>query len=122
MSSISQSRILSFKATAAMGRGLAVKAGADREHIQVASAATDKLLGLSNTAPTAAEEMTEVCLPGGGGKGKLGGTVSAGDKLTSDSNGKLVATTTENDQIIAVAMEDGVENDLIAVEVISAVS
>lgn len=119
MASHSPSRVQSFKATAAMDRGLAVKAGADNEHTQVASAATDKIMGLSNTAPTGADEMTEVCLPGGGAKGKLGGTVSAGDMLTSDANGKLVATTTAGNRYIAMAMEDGVANDLIAVEVVA---
>jgi len=122
MSSHSDSKIQSFKAAAAIARGLCVKAGADREHVAVCSAATDKIVGLTNSAPTEAEEMVEVCLPGGGAKGKLGGTVSWGDMLTSDSAGKLVATTTENDRIVAMAMEDGVANDLIAVEVVVGVS
>lgn len=119
MSAHSPSRVQTFKATAAMGRGLAVKAGADRQHMSVCSAATDKIMGLSNTAPTEADESMEVCLPGGGAKGKLGGTVSAGDLLTSDGDGKLIATTSAADRYIAMAMEDGVANDLIAVEVVA---
>jgi hypothetical protein len=122
MASHSQSRVQSFKATAAMARGLAVKIGADSEHMSVASAATDKIMGISNSAPSAADEMMEVCLQGGGAKGKLGGTVAAGDFLTSDASGKLIATTTENDRLIAMAMEAGAADDLIAVEVILGVS
>lgn len=122
MSSYSQPRILSFKAAAAMAKGVCVKAGADREHVAICSAATDKIIGISQTAPTAADEMIEVATNGGGAKAKLGGTVSMGDKLTSDASGLLVATTTENDNIVAVAMEDGVANDIIGVEVALAVS
>lgn len=119
MSSHSPSRVQSFKATAAIVRGLCVKAGADREHIAVGAAATDKLIGISNSTATAAEEMIEVCLPGAGAKAKLGGSASFGDLLTFGTGGKLVATTTPGDRYIAMAMEDGVENDLIAVEVVA---
>lgn len=48
---------------------------------------------------------------------ELGGTVSTGDRLKSDSNGKGVATTTNLDEYGAIAMEGGVSGDQIMVKV-----
>lgn len=118
MASFMEPNILAFKADGAMSQGMAVKAGSDREHVAKSTAATDKIVGLAFSSPTAAGETMEVCLPGGGGKGLCGGTVAFGDLLTADSGGKLVATTTANDRVVAIAMEDGVVNDLIAVNVV----
>jgi hypothetical protein len=119
MSAISCPKILAFKAAAAIAKGKVVKAGADNQHVAVCSAATDKSVGIMQSVPAAAEDICEVALPGGGAKGLLGGTVSFGDLLAPDSNGKLVATTTPGDRYIAMAMEDGVVNDMIAVEVVA---
>ncbi|MEE8151267.1 MAG: hypothetical protein V3T43_06085 [Nitrosomonadaceae bacterium] len=44
---------------------------------------------------------------------ELGGTVTAGAKLTSDSAGKAVATTTDTDHYGGIALEDGVSGDII---------
>ncbi len=119
-SSHSNPRIVTLKATAAIALAyLAVKPGADNEHAQVAAAATDKIIGISQNAPTTADDPLEIALPGGGGRAKLGGSVSFGDYLTSDADGKLIATTTANDRVIAKAMSDGVLNDVIGVEVLS---
>ncbi len=49
---------------------------------------------------------------------ELGGTVSPGDRLKSDSNGKAVATTTNLDEFGAVAMMAGTSGKLIEVEVV----
>jgi hypothetical protein len=43
----------------------------------------------------------------------LGGTVNAGDWLTSDANGKAIATTTVGHQVIGRAERPGVANDII---------
>lgn len=119
MSSYSEVKVLAFKADGAISQGMAVKAGSDNKHVAKATAATQKIIGLAWSSPEAAEDTMEVALPGGGGKGLCGDTVSFGDLLTADSAGKLVATTTGNDRVIAVAMEDGVVGDLISVEVIA---
>lgn len=119
MASYTQPRIYAFKAAAAQAAYTAVKAGADREHVAICSAKTDKSLGIAMSAPTAADEVLEVALPGGGGKAKLGGSVSMGDLLAPTTDGTLIATTTAGDTYIARAMENGVQNDVIAVEVVS---
>lgn len=117
MASSSEPKILAFISAAAIAKGKAVKAGADKNNVAVCSAATDKSIGIMQNLSTAGG-VAEVALPGGGGKGLLGGSVSMGDFLAPDSNGALVATTTENDRVIAMAMEDGVSGDLISIEVV----
>lgn len=121
MSVSSTPRIVSFLADAAIAKGKVVKIGTDSSHVAVCSAATDKSFGVIQNAPTAAEDAAEVALPGGGGKGLAGGTIAAGDLLAPDANSKLVATTTENDRVVAIAMESAVVNDLFNIEVVIAV-
>lgn len=114
-----QRNLLTFKCAAAIAIGLVVKPGADKEHAIVSAAATSKNFGINQTEATVAEDPIEIALPGGGGLAKLGGTVSFGDFLTADSAGKLVATTTAGNYVVAQALQDGVANDLIAVNVVS---
>lgn len=51
-------------------------------------------------------------------KVKLGGTVVPGSKLTSDGNGKWIATVTNLDHYGAIALQIGVANDVIEVLVV----
>lgn len=53
-----------------------------------------------------------VCV-GGRVKVKLGGSVNAGDKLTSNGSGLAIATTTDTDHYGLIALEDGSANDII---------
>lgn len=118
MASSSEPKILAFKAAAAIAKGKAVKAGADIDHVAVCSAGTDNAIGIVQNIGLAAEDVLEVAVSGGGAKALLGGTVAVGDALTADSNGALVATTSNADNIIAVAMQSGVAADIIGVEVV----
>lgn len=118
MSSYANPNMLTFKAGAAIAEGSVVKPGADNQHVLVSAAATSKNFGIAQNAATAAEDKVEVAMPGGGAKGLAGGTVAFGDLLTSDASGKLVATTTANDRVVAIAMEDAVVNDLFSVHVV----
>ena len=113
----SAKRLLAFKATAAVARGLVVKGGATKEYVAVVSAATDKGIGIVQNAATAADDQIEVALPGGGAIAKLGGTVAFGDMLGFNTDGKLIKVAQASDRVIAMAMQDGVDGDLIAVEV-----
>lgn len=129
MSSTSCPKLYAFKAGAAIAKGKAVKKGADDQHVIAGAANTDNVIGIAYMAVTnldskgaAIEETIEIALPGGGAKGLLGEAVSMGDKLVSHTDGRLVKTNASGDKIIAVAMQDGVENDLIYVEVVSAIA
>lgn len=94
-----------------IAKGSVVKGGSNDEHVAISSAATQKHIGIAQNASAAAEDILEVSV-GGGAKGLAGGTIADGDLLTSDSSGRLVATTTANDKIIAQAKEAAVVGDL----------
>jgi hypothetical protein len=117
MASSSTPRIQAFLSAAAVAKGKAVKMGADRKHVVVGAANTDRCVGILQETTTAAEHTAEVALPGGGAKGLLGESVTAGCDLCSHTDGSLVKVNAEGDQIIARALEDGSSGDLIAVEV-----
>lgn len=121
MASHVQANSYTFNASAAIAKGKAVTLDATGKIVTAANAVTDKSVGIAMNAATEAGEKVEVALPGGGCKGLLGGTVAAGDLLAPTSGGALIATTTENDRVVAMALEDGVSADLISVAVLIAV-
>jgi len=97
-------------------QGFAVKADSDNREVALATANSVNVGILVDTntegkAVVVAEEGERVLA-------KLGGAVTFGDKLKSDSAGKLVvAGGTGDDNVIAEAKEDGSTNDLIYVVV-----
>jgi len=107
--------IRSYPAAAAIGAHLIV-AYADAANNKTVELAADNLGPLVGTTGkvgvTAAEQMVDVTRTGFGSV-TLGGTVKAGDALTSDANAKAVATTTAGDRIIGYADEPGVAGDII---------
>lgn len=118
MSTYACPSILSFKAGGVIPQGSVVKPGADLKHVLKSTSATAKNFGIAQNAAAAAEDVVEVALPGGGGKGLAGGAIAFGDLLTADVNGALVATTSANDRVVAVAMEDAVAGDLFSLHVV----
>lgn len=117
MASHFQANINTFNAAGTIALGKAVTLDATGKIVTVANAVTDKTVGLAQNL-VAVGDKTEVALPGGGGKALLGGTVAAGDLLAPTTGGALIASTTENDRMIAMAMEDGVTGDIINVMVL----
>jgi hypothetical protein len=103
-------------ASAAMAtRFLIVKFGADADHITISTAATDVLLGVCTDEATAAEDPVNVALIGsatGTLRVALGGTVAAGDLLTSDGAGKAVTASSTN-KIVGRALGAGVDGEVI---------
>src|SRR5690349_21662646 len=73
--------------------------------VVLSSAATDKHIGVLMNCP-ASGDTADMLLINNMGTGKVlaGGTIAVGDYLTSDSNGKAVATTTSGDIIIGQAI------------------
>lgn len=80
----------------------------------LASAASDVSLGVLNNQPKAGETAN---VRGRNSDGTfkviIGGTVTIGDDLTSDSNGAAITTTTTGHQVIGVAQESGVSGQVI---------
>lgn len=118
IASYSERRLQSYKVAAACARGIAVKPGADKTRVAKATAETDKCIGILQNTTTDTDEEAEVALPGGGAIAKLGGTVSWGDELSATTDGSLIKVSAAAKTVIAIAMEDGVIGDLIAVEVV----
>ncbi len=85
--------------------------------VTIASAATDFIVGtVVNKPAPAAGANVEIAMRTGGGTARviLGGTVTTvGDKLTADSAGKAVVTTTGADQILGYALQTGSAGDII---------
>lgn len=82
--------------------------------VVLSSAAGDNHLGVLQNAP-ANGDTAEVLGNNSNSTGKvvLGGTVADQDKLTSDANGRAVTATAEDAQIIGLAEEAGVVNQVI---------
>lgn len=117
MASSSSPKIVAILAGAAIAKGKAVKKGSDDSHVIAGTANTSRCVGVCQNVVTAAEDVAEIALPGGGAKGLLGETVVMGDLLVSHTDGSLVKANASGDHIIAMAMKDGVANDLIDIEV-----
>jgi hypothetical protein len=76
---------------------------------------------LMNAANSAVGSYLEIASVGGGAKATAGGTISAGDELCVDANGDLIKAYSGNN-VIAVALESAVDNDIFGVLVTPKVS
>lgn len=74
--------------------------------IVLASAATDDILGVVHDGGRVSGDTASVMLINGSGTFKViaGDTIAKGDYLTSDSNGKAIATTTTGNRVFGRAM------------------
>jgi len=109
--------IVSYEASADIGAKRIVKFSdaANTAKIAPAAAATDPLLGVSDAMGAVSGGMADIIL-GGLGEVTLGGTVAAGDKLTSDANGaavKCVGAAGARREYVASALLPGVAGDII---------
>lgn len=80
-----------------------------------ADVAGENIMGaICNKPAEAVGASVEVQMPWGGGSGKViaGGTIAVGDHLTTDADGKAIATTTADDYVFGVAMQTAVANDI----------
>lgn len=105
-----------FYAGATVAANRIVKPGADNTKVVVGAAATDKLIGVSDSLGGATGEPIDVILDGIA-LVKAGGSIAMGDLVTSDASGQGVATTTAANRYIGVAMEDAASGDLFGVRI-----
>jgi hypothetical protein len=103
-----------YEASAAIApfRIVAFSDAANGSKVAQATLATQTLIGTTGKVPTAAGEMADIIRVGIGGV-QLGGTVIAGDRLTSDANGCAVKATIAGQHIIGTAEAPGVAGDII---------
>ncbi len=118
MSSTPRPHISAFLAGAAITKGMAVKIGADENHVVKSAAATDKHIGIAQNDAAASGDVVEVALPGGGGKALAQADIVAGMLLTSHTDGKLKKIATLSDRVIGMALSDAVAGDLMPVMVV----
>jgi len=94
-----------------------VKIGAAANGVALAAGATQNILGILQNKPTQDQiANVRLCNAPGTSKVKAGGSITAGNWVTSDANGKAVATTTAGDVVIGRALEDAVDGDVIEIE------
>jgi len=116
MSVYQESRHLNFVAGADLSAKQyhIVKLDSTANQVVLASAATDVAVGVLANAPADGAEADVVGRNAQGTfKVMAGGNVSLGAYLTSDSNGKAVATTTAGNEVIGIALEAGVDTQII---------
>lgn len=83
--------------------------------VNVASAATDDIIGILQNKPAAAGRAARVRVAGVS-KLEMGAAVNEGDRLTSDSSGRGVATTTAANTISAMCLvASGAAGDVVKV-------
>lgn len=84
--------------------------------IEVAEGATDLIIGVLQNTPAAGEQATYAYA--GVAKVIAGGAVGIGAWVTTDGNGKAVATTTDGDIVIGrhIGTAAGASGDLIEVQ------
>lgn len=117
MASHSTPRLKAFKADGAITQYTFVKYGSDRDHV-AAGTANSKCRGIAMNAATAAEDIVEVALPGGGALLKINATIAGGNYLTSLSTGQGEKADASGDNVGARAEDGGVAGDIIPVEVL----
>jgi hypothetical protein len=122
MASFPAPNLVTFRSSAAIAQGEAVTVDATGKIVTAANAVTDKSIGIAQSAAvddgSGNFNAIEVALPGGGAKALAGGTITAGDLLAPTTGGALIATTTENDRVVALALQDAASGDLFAVCVV----
>lgn len=84
-------------------------------NVQIADGATAKILGVFDAQGAVAEVMADV-IQVGIGEVKLGGTVEAGDHITSDASGLGIAVPANSTaRVVGTAQAPGVAGDVIPV-------
>lgn len=107
----------SFRCAAAIAEARLVVFGANDDTVALATASTGEIIGITQHATGAAGDEVRVMLTGIA-ELRLGGTVTRGNRLTSDANGQGVAigaVAGTNYNSIGMALASGVSGDIIPV-------
>jgi hypothetical protein len=109
----------SFRATADIAPNTIVKFTANPGEVAPATAATDKIAGVTDSVAVKAGQMVDVaiegCLPV-----KAGGVIAAGDPLTADASSKAVAAAFAEGVmkfVVGRALAPAVADDLVLFQV-----
>lgn len=109
-----QGNLFTLKAGATVNPYRAVKFGADTAHVIQGAAATDTTIGVSQSPQAATTEGYVMLAMFGLAKIECGGSVTAGDLLTSDSVGRGVTSlAAPTDRVIGIALATGTTGSII---------
>jgi len=86
--------------------------------VNIAAGATAPLVVIHEGGDGSSTAINGTIATGGETKMKTGGNVSQGDFLTSDGSGQAITTVTNLDFYGAIAQEDGLSGDFVAVKVL----
>ncbi len=101
-----------FEAEGEIGPYVIVTHGTADYAVKVATGATVALVGTTDELGKLSNGRVDVCT-GGIPEVALGGTVAAGDPLTSDASGKAVKATAAGNRILGFALVSGASGDII---------
>lgn len=105
----SESGVQAFPCAVALGEGVAVKLTAGL--IVAATAATDKILGVTSVANDAGQDANvRLRSSPGTSFGRAGGNIAVGDYVTATTAGELIATTTAGNEIVGMALETAADD------------
>lgn len=107
-------RYKQYVAETAVGANLIVKPGSTDDYVAQGAAATDYLMGVSAQVTGSAGERVDI-IKEGIADVVYGGTITRGQPLTTDANGKAVAAAPaagSNVRIIGFAEVSGVSGDI----------
>lgn len=82
--------------------------------IALATAATDPIVGVLQNKPKAG--ATGLYRMSGTTKVKAGGTVTVGDRVTTNGSGQAITTTTAGNSLLGIALESAVSGDVFEVQ------
>ena len=101
-----------FEAEGEIGPYVIVTPGTADYAVKAATGATVALVGTTDELGKLSNGRVDVCT-GGIPEVALGGTVAAGDPLTSDASGKAVKATAAGNRILGFALVSGASGDII---------
>ena len=117
MASTSKPRILTFQADGSIAKGKAVKVGHANGWVAIGAATTDRCIGIAQVTASASGKAIEVAIQGGGAKALAGASIAAGKDVVCNTDGTVVVPTGSLDEMIGRAIDGGLTNDLIDIEV-----
>ena len=101
-----------FEAEGEIGPYVIVTHGTADYAVKAATGASVALVGTTDELGKLSNGRVDVCT-GGIPEVALGGTVAAGDPLTSDASGKAVKATAAGNRILGFALVSGASGDII---------
>ena len=101
-----------FEAEGEIGPYVIVTHGTADYAVKAATGATVALVGTTDELGKLSNGRVDVCT-GGIPEVALGGTVAAGDPLTSDASGKAVKATAAGNRILGFALVSGASGEII---------